>query len=85
MLAVTNISENTQFAKYNSTPKFVDLQYFHDHNLTSFGTENLKFTIIEFSKGQDKYVFTHMILPHKKKKQLMKGKESDFAHTNSTL
>ena len=27
MLAVTNISENTQFAKYNSTPKFVDLQY----------------------------------------------------------
>ena len=30
MLAATNISENTQFAKfakYNSTPKFVDLQY----------------------------------------------------------
>ena len=29
MLAATNISENTQFAKfakYNSTPKFVDLQ-----------------------------------------------------------
>ena len=23
----TNISEDTQFAKYNSTPKFVDLQY----------------------------------------------------------
>ena len=23
----TNISENTQFAKFNSTPKFVDLQY----------------------------------------------------------
>ena len=30
MLATTTISENTQFAKfakYNSTPKFVDLQY----------------------------------------------------------
>ena len=30
MLAATNISENTQFAKfakYNSKPKFVDLQY----------------------------------------------------------
>ena len=27
MLAATNISENTQFAKYKSTPKFVDLQY----------------------------------------------------------
>ena len=30
MLAATNISEKTQlakFAKYNSTPKFVDLQY----------------------------------------------------------
>ena len=30
MLAATNISENAQFAKfakYNSTPKFVDLQY----------------------------------------------------------
>ena len=30
MLAATNIGENTQFdvfAKYNSTPKFVDLQY----------------------------------------------------------
>ena len=26
MLAATNIIENTQFAKYNSTPKFVDLQ-----------------------------------------------------------
>ena len=27
ILVATNISENTQFAKYNSTPKFVDLQY----------------------------------------------------------
>ena len=27
ILVVTNISENTQFAKYNSTPKFVDLHY----------------------------------------------------------
>ena len=26
ILAATNISENTQFAKYNSTPNFVDLQ-----------------------------------------------------------
>ena len=26
-VGATNISENTQFAKYNSTPKFVDLQY----------------------------------------------------------
>ena len=25
-ILATNISENTQFAKYNSTPKFVDLQ-----------------------------------------------------------
>ena len=35
MLAATNISENTQFAKfakYNSTPKFVDLQYQKDKN-----------------------------------------------------
>ena len=33
MLAATNISEYTQFAKfakYNSTPKFVDLQYLGD-------------------------------------------------------
>ena len=30
MLAATNISENTQFAKYNSTPKFVDLQYMYN-------------------------------------------------------
>ena len=32
MLAATNISEKTQlakFAKYNSTPKFVDLQYLY--------------------------------------------------------
>ena len=28
VLAATNINENTQFVKYNSTPKFVDLQYF---------------------------------------------------------
>ena len=26
-VGATNISENTHFAKYNSTPKFVDLQY----------------------------------------------------------
>ena len=26
ILAATIISENTQFTKYNSTPKFVDLQ-----------------------------------------------------------
>ena len=31
MLAATNISENMQFAKYNSMPKFVDLQYLKYH------------------------------------------------------
>ena len=35
MLAATNISENTQFNKYDSTPKFVDLQYADD--LVLFG------------------------------------------------
>ena len=29
ILAATNSSEDTQFAKYNSTQKFVDLQYYH--------------------------------------------------------
>ena len=36
MLAATNISEKTQlakFAKYNSTPKFVDLQYAMKDNI----------------------------------------------------
>ena len=43
MLAATNISENTQFAKfakYNSTPKFVDLQYLETQAHTA-GSANL--------------------------------------------
>ena len=35
MLVATNISENTQFAKYNSTPKFADLQYTASYSFNS--------------------------------------------------
>ena len=49
MLAATNISENTKFAKYNSTPKFVDLQYLTHYAVTRVITRDfLRFQKTDF-------------------------------------
>ena len=50
-VGATNISENTQFAKYNSTPKFVDLQYlfvYLTYKLT-FNPEHVLVCVAEMS------------------------------------
>ena len=49
MLAATNISEKTQlakFAKYNSTPKFVDLQYLQCQGSAERANADVKYMLV---------------------------------------
>ena len=53
MLAATNISENTQFAKfakYNSTSKFFDLQYRHKDKDPFIGLQEF---VVGYSKAPE--------------------------------